>query len=349
MAFLLIAAGACSNDDDKTVPTMSGGPTLLAPENGREFVLLPDNQDDILTTFIWDHSSFGVGTSANYTLEIAKAGTNFADPIEVGTPNVTDRFITITVKELNDALPAEDFAPYVENEIEARIKATIGTSNQMSQYSNVLSLLVTPYSNDLPTLGVPGAHQGWNPGAADLPRLASRGYGNFDYQGYVWLDGEYKFLAPAANGTFSWDNPNWGDDGSFSNVLQPGGGNANAAAGYYLLKANTADLSYSATPVVWGIVGAATPGGWDNSTALTYNATTKLWEGIVTLTSGEFKFRANNSWDINLGNYDANQADITGEEMSYGGPNLVNAAAGSYKVTLDLSHPRAYTYTLTPQ
>lgn len=341
MAFLLIATAACSNDDDdNTVPTANGGPTLLAPEDGREFVLSPADQNDILTTFIWEHSDFGVGTSASYSLEVAKAGTDFANPIQVG-PSVTDRFITITVKDLNDALSSTEFSPFVENEVQVRIKATIGTSNVMSQFSNVLTLLVTPYSDALPTIAVPGNHQGWAPDAADVPELASPAYGETNYEGFVWLDGGYKFVAPAADGTYSWDNTNWGDDGSFSGILQVGGGNAEATAGYYLVKADTAELTYSATLTEWGIVGAATPGGWDNSTPLTYNSTSKKWEGIITLTSGEFKFRANNAWTINFGG--------TADNLTQDGSNLANAAAGSYKVELDLSHPRAYTYTLTPQ
>ena len=352
MAFLLIASAACSNDDDEnTVPTANGGPTLLAPEDGREFVLSPADQDDILTTFIWEHSNFGVGTSASYALEVAKGGTNFATPIQVGA-SVSDRFITITVKELNDALATStDFSPFVENEVQVRIKATLGTSNEMMQYSNVLTLLITPYSDALPLIGVPGAHQNpqWTPSGADLPLMASEGYGNTKYEGYMYLNGEFKFLSPKPDGTFDWGTPDWGDNGDFAGVLQAGSPtNATAPAGYYRVEANTGELTYKTTLTNWGIIGSATPGLWDNSTALTYNATSKKWEGIVALTAGEFKFRANNEWVIDLGGFDPTKPGA-GEEMSYGGLNIVNSAPGNYKVELDLSNPRAYSYTLTPQ
>lgn len=350
MAFLLIAAGACSNDDDETVPTPSGGPSLIAPEDGREFVLSPDNQDDILATFIWEHSNFGVGTMPNYTLELAKAGTDFADPIEVGTTGVTDRFLTVTVKEFNDAMAGSEFTPFAENEVNVRIKSSIGTANQMVQYSNVLTLLVTPYSDAMPLLAVPGNHQGWSPATA--PLMASPGYGETNYEGYMWLDGGYKFLKPNAAGVFAWPGdgggPDYGDNGDFAGILaETGESDCTATAGYYFVKADTGELTYSATPSNWAITGSATPAGWPDGGVqdidMTYNPTTKKWEIIIALSNaGAFKFRANDNWDVNLG---------TGADglLSYGGPDLTTAASGTYKVELDLSNPRQYTYTLTPQ
>ena len=195
----------------------------------------------------------------------------------------------------------------------------------------------------MPKLAVPGNHQGWDPPTA--PRIASSGFGETDYEGYIWLDGEFKFVAPNAAGEFAWGNTDYGDDGSFSGVLvETGESNASTAAGYYRVKANTTTLTYSVEPTSWGIVGAATPGSWDNSTALTYNTTSKKWEGIVVMTAGEFKFRANNAWDINLG---GDNDDDT--YMNYGGPNLSNGADGTYLVELNLNNPREYTYTLTAQ
>ena len=91
----------------------------------------------------------------------------------------------------------------------------------------------------------------------------------------------------------------------------------------------------------WVIIGAATPNGWDSSTQLTYNPTTKFWEGTVVMTAGEFKFRANNDWAINFGG--------PADAMTYDGPNLSINAAGTYMVKLDLTNPREYTYTLTAQ
>ena len=141
---------------------------------------------------------------------------------------------------------------------------------------------------------------------------------------------------------YNWGNTDWGDNGSFSGVLAvTGESDCTATAGYYRVQANTTTLTYSETLTNWGIIGAATPGGWNTSTALTYNSTTKKWEGTVTLTAGEFKFRANDAWTINLGG----DSDQDGS-MNYDGPNLSVATAGTYFVSLDLSNPRAYTYSI---
>ena len=57
----------------------------------------------------------------------------------------------------------------------------------------------------------------------------------------------------------------------------------------------------------------------------------------------EIKFRANDAWGLNYGD---NGADASLEE---GGSNIAVPSTGDYLVELDLSNPRAYTYTLTPQ
>src|SRR6185312_13069925 len=48
-------------------------------------------------------------------------------------------------------------------------------------------------------------------------------------------------------------------------------------AGFYELVVNTTALTWTAKLTTWGIIGDATPGGWNTDTQLTYNATTGLW------------------------------------------------------------------------
>ncbi|MGL5111265.1 MAG: SusF/SusE family outer membrane protein, partial [Flavobacterium sp.] len=120
--------------------------------------------------------------------------------------------------------------------------------------------------------------------------------------------------------------------------------NLSAAAGFYYIKADTQKLTYSTTLTKWGIIGDATPGGWDADTALTYDPLKFVWSGVIVLKgSGELKFRANNGWDINFG------SDKADGIANAGGPNIPTPGAGTYKITLDLSHSRAYTYKLEKQ
>ena len=50
-----------------------------------------------------------------------------------------------------------------------------------------------------------------------------------------------------------------------------------------------------------GVIGSATPSGWDADTDMTYNEEDGSWNLTTNLTDGEIKIRANNDWDINWG------------------------------------------------
>jgi hypothetical protein len=361
IAFLLIAGVSCENDD-QTIASPKGGPQLLTPLNGSAYTLNPANESDEITTLVWNHADYTIQTEVNYTVEVALAGTNFATVFPAGS--TTNRFIVWTHEGLNDVALEAGMVPYTAGNLNVRIKSTLGSNNELVAYSNVITLSVTPYTTELPKLAVPGNHQGWSDANsfASAPRVASSGFGQTNYEGYMTLDGGYKFLAPNSTGVFAWGNSDWGQ-GSSSGVLQAGSQtNCNASSGYYRVKANTTNLTYSATLISsWAVTGSATTLGWPSGpdgtdgqdVDLTYNQSTKKWTGTVTLLgSGEFKFRANNAWSINLGPFraDATGDDYAGENMAYGGmSNFQSPGAGTYLVVLDLSNPRAYTYTLTRQ
>lgn len=42
----------------------------------------------------------------------------------------------------------------------------------------------------------------------------------------------------------------------------------------------------------WGVIGNATPNGWDGETPMTYDFNTNTWEITLSLTDGEVKFRS---------------------------------------------------------
>jgi hypothetical protein len=193
-------------------------------------------------------------------------------------------------------------------------------------------------------IAVPGNHQGWNPGAA--PLLQASVLGKTDYEGFVWLDGSFKFIAPNGNGVFEWGNLDWGDNGTSSGVLvSEGESDCVATAGYYYVKADTEALTYSIQETNWGVIGNATPTGWDSDTDMIYDAASGTWSVTLDLTAqaapdNGIKFRANDGWDLNIGD---NDADGT---MEFNGQNIGISVDGNYTITLDLSNPRAYTYSI---
>ncbi|PIE79638.1 MAG: hypothetical protein CSA15_02765, partial [Candidatus Delongbacteria bacterium] len=88
----------------------------------------------------------------------------------------------------------------------------------------------------------------------------------------------------------------------------------------------------------WGVVGDATPNGWNGPDMPFYKSTVNPSEFVayVTLTDGEIKFRENNDWSNNYGD---DGADGT---LEPGGANIA-VSAGTYKITLNLS---ALTYKI---
>jgi starch-binding outer membrane protein SusE/F len=340
---LLLAASltSCENESNKEFLTPAAEFAITSPTTNSSAVLNPLNPTNPALTLTWEAANFGTATAVDYAIEVSKAGTNFGT-VTTAT-STTSKFVTLNVEQLNGAAVNAQLAPFIQGGLEIRIKASVAGSTEYVKYSNAIVYLVTPYTTELPKLAVPGNHQGWNPPTA--PKLAASAFGATDYEGFIYLDGGHKFVGPDATGNFNWGNTDYGANGSSTSaLLETGESDIIAPAGYYRIQANTTTLVYNETLTNWGIVGEATPNGWGASTNLTYNATTKKWEGVMALTAGQFKFRANDDWGINLGKDNNND-----DSMDFDGPNLSVAAAGTYKVELDLSNPRKYKHTLTLQ
>lgn len=192
---------------------------------------------------------------------------------------------------------------------------------------------------EYPVIYVPGGYQGgsgygndWSPDQA--PTLGSVNSDN-NYEGYVYFKdaGEFKFTQGP-----NWD-VNWGDNGG-DGILDPNGANIPVAqAGYYKINVNLNDFTYTVVKTDWGIIGSATAGGWDTDTNMEFDPVTKTWVAEIDLSQGDIKFRANDGWDINLGDDGANGT------LEYNGANIAVAEAGSYKITMKLESPD-YTYTV---
>ncbi|MBP5687140.1 MAG: SusF/SusE family outer membrane protein [Muribaculaceae bacterium] len=174
---------------------------------------------------------------------------------------------------------------------------------------------------------IAGTADGWSGNGGKLASVKDAN----DYYGFFNATGEFKIQKNQG----SWAT-NWG--GSNGNLVA-GGANIQAN-GFVYVNANIGELTYSVTDITsMGIIGDATPGGWEAETALTYNAETNAWEADVTLTTGNIKFRANGGWEINFGGALNN--------LVMNGDNIV-VEAGTYKVALTLVCPGEYTATLTP-
>jgi len=331
---------SCSNNPELIQIAPQGVSVINTPSNNDVFVLNPaETLTNTAITITWDPANYETSTIINYTVEFALSGTNFAEPTVAGT--TTNTYLVMNITELNAAVSSSGLTPFTEGSLDIRIKSDVGTQGALPQYSDPVTILVTPYTTELPKIAVPGNHQGWDPPTAEL--LAAQEFGATNYEGYVWLDGGHKFVAPDSSGNFAWGNIDWGDDGTFTGILLEDGevNSEVATAGYYFIQADTSALTYSETMYDWGLIGSATPNNWDSDQNMTYDSATKTWTITLDLTAEEIKFRANDAWDWNYGDNDADGS------LENGGANIVIPTAGNYTVVLDLSTPRQYTYTLT--
>jgi hypothetical protein len=122
---------------------------------------------------------------------------------------------------------------------------------------------------------------------------------------------------------------NYGSDKA-DGILRADGGNIPVAVESDY--AVTLDLShpnaYTYSANRWGVIGDATPGGWNTDTNMIWDPVSKVFKVTLNLTAGSYKFRANDDWPINLGG--------SLSALTQDGGNLSVAVAGNYTITLDL-------------
>lgn len=178
---------------------------------------------------------------------------------------------------------------------------------------------------------VVGSYNEWNNSDNAKYIISSLTSGNWA-EGYIYLTaGEIKLVTD-----HSWSDPaTFGDDGTNTGKLANPGSNITVPVdGHYRIKGNLVDMQYELLKMDWGVIGSATPLGWGDETPLIYDQNLDLWIGGVHLSNAELKFRANHSWDYNLG------GDMNA--LSYGGSNIAISVEDDYAITLDLSTPNEY-------
>ncbi len=332
---------SCKKDETKAILKSSPGAPALTVPGGTSLILLEASKDVVLK-YSWAAADYGVSVVTTYTLQMDKQGNNFSDPIALGAVNSLLAFPVLT-GDLNSKLLPLLFDPKVPEALPMEFRLFTLVKDKDGNlidtlkpvYSTAVKQNITPYYVPIvyPLLNVPGSYQGWDP--ADSATTIASVKSNDKYEGYVYF--------PDANTEFkyakgSWDN-NWGDTGA-NGTLEKGGDNIKAAdPGYYKLNADLVGLTHTFVKTTWGLIGDATPGGWDTDSDMTYDPTAKVWTVTLNLTAAKIKFRANKAWDINYGDDGGNGT------LEPGGADISVPAAGNYTVTLNLSNP-VYKYKL---
>lgn len=163
--------------------------------------------------------------------------------------------------------------------------------------------------------------------------------GDGKYQGYYYLDSEFKFKP---------NKDNWDGDYEFNGegqIADNGGSNCPApAAGFYQIDVDLAAGTYALTAVN-SITVVGNHNGWNQADAachMTYNVADGCWEATLDLTADGFKFAMNDDWAISWGGAN-DDPTAYGDLTQNGGKdlNLPAAGAGTYDIKLYLSYEGA--------
>ncbi len=330
--------GACTEKDKEPIFAPGAAPSITSPSGGTSYVLTDSTASAIFTAFDWSAADFGYKAGVNYTLQLDKAGNNFADPLTVGSVNGLG-LSDVTQEKINELLIiGKDLLGGEEANIEFRVVAKVSSDASIpTLVSQPISLKITPYPIIIiySFLHVPGSYQGWNPADSTTVVYSARGDGK--YEGYVYVstaDAKYKFTEGP-----TWA-VNWGDNDNNGSLENGGADIPLTDAGLYKLNVDKNALTHTNLKTDWGVIGSATAGGWDSDQDMTYDAATNTLKVTLDLIVGKIKFRANNAWDLNLGDNDANK------KLEYGGADIDVAEAGNYTLELNLSGA-VYTYKIT--
>ena len=323
VGLMVLSLWSCKKDEDKVTANASPAGTLSASATSVDLNNAAAEQTAVTFTFPASTVT-GYPVTVTNTLQFDLKGNNFRTAKETVLTTTT---YSATVAELNKMMLSLGATIGAPAEMEVRLKSA--PAPNVPTYSNVITISGTPYLASA-WIYVPGAYHGWSFDTVDsLVSLT----GNGVYEGLINM--------PAEKVTFkitpkkSWD-VNYGDGGG--DALSTSGGDINA--GTPGLKKITVDLNKNTYKIEnadsWGLIGDATPGGWENDTDLKFiNDGSGLWKLTANLKVGKYKFRMNDTWDVNFG--------IKDGKFVKGGDDISLSEAGNYTISLD---PVEETYTI---
>ncbi|MBR1666947.1 MAG: DUF5115 domain-containing protein [Bacteroidaceae bacterium] len=170
---------------------------------------------------------------------------------------------------------------------------------------------------------------------------------NGSYQGYYYLNGEFKFKPHEGDwdGDYEYDGEGRIADNGGSNCPDPG-------AGFYQIDVNLAEGTYALTKVE-SITVVGNFNGWnqaDQTTHMTYNVEGGYWEATLNLDSDGFKFAMNDDWSVSWGGANGDAAAYDNLSQNGGKDlNIPAEGAGTYNIKLYLAYEGGNKVVLTKQ
>ncbi|MBL0740514.1 SusE domain-containing protein [Chryseolinea lacunae] len=344
---MIVALGmmACEDDVIKAKLKDDVAANTLQDPSKTSYVLTLDDAAKPLEEFSWTAPDFGFQAATTYTLQVDKAGNNFAGAIDLGTTGTLNT--TVLVGAMNSKLLDLGFDPDEEASVEFRVKSTIN-ANVAPLFSTVKSTKMTPYATTFPPIYMIGdALLGW-----DLPlAVETRSVAPSKYETIAEFHkgGKFRFFA-----TLSWDAKpyNWPffAGGSVdANLIEAGDGDGNfifnGTSGFFRIVADTKlkviTMEAVEKPALM-MIGDAVQ-GWDLAKAVQL---TWLRDGVFTTSTtfnnnGIFRFFTKADWGAGT----VNSASFTGavdpllQAVNDGDKNFkFVGTTASHKITVDLNN-----------
>ena len=351
---LLLLCGVClftaCDDDRDSNPTLAQPTsfTLNSPSYAQSLVDLATTTSLPLT---WSQPNYGgFPVAAVYIAQVSLTGsfnTSYAEELADESGETVCDYVELsnTFNSCKGSIDKEALAKAIVNiakwesdeDVPATQEVYIRLVSEFSElspvYSNVIKLNVVPvfveakvYAEFIYEIG----------NESDWKTVHPLRSPNLDgiYQGYYWLDGEFKFR-PNEN--------DWNGDWEYGNVEgvfeDNGGGNfPGVKPGFYQIDADmTGDkYTYKVTKINSISIIGTVNGNWDTDTDITYNPQTGAWEVNTTLTDGAMKFRANHDWALSWGG--ANGDPEAYDNLTHDNGKDLDVKAGTYTVQLFISY-----------
>lgn len=318
---------SCEDEQDLMFSVPEGSFSIITPTSGESVVLSEATLSNPALTLTWSPMDYTTPTAVTYTVQIALDGTDFANPIDLGTTTNTNA--TFLSNEFNLKCLEAGATPFVQSAINIRIKASTGSTGSQEVYSNTINYLVTCFGclNQY-ALGSALTQSGWDWSTprvllcdngvltmtADFTNASGTAFRFFTNQGdwssgrnYPWYVNEgYKIVSTLTDALDGDNNFKMnGTSGRYKLTLDTNNKTINIAK----RTLTTGDLDLEPTSD-W-LVGAATPGGWSwagNSETEFGEVSNGIHEVALRLTNNEaFRVFLNNnggdSWDLGSRNY----------------------------------------------
>lgn len=319
-AIALLAS--CS--DDVTEPVLNLQQAAVLHEISPSQIVI--NKENALQTFpeiSWDKANYGNGAVVTYTVTL----TNEATGKSLVLGETGENKFSLTNADMNSNLASLGAYPGIINEYTVSLKSQ-AFDVYTDDASNTVKFSATPYDPNTDNIDWPFAYVATNYPDWDFTTsyLIGDPDGDGVYQGWVNFNDVCTYAIV--------------DGADVTKVLAQNQQIDDSSKGFSEVTLAQGTVTKSMPCNVWGLIGDATAGGWNDDTVMDYDESTRLWSVITSLTPNHFKFRANHDWTINYG------SDGSENGLLASGADIAVPNESPYIVTMDITHAGKYVYSL---